>query len=204
MQKLPRVYLVRHSETPWSLSGQHTGRTDIPLTERGERDAARLLERLRGITFAQVLTSPMQRARRTCELAGLGAHAEVVPDLKEWDYGEYEGRKSVDIHKERPGWNLFEDGCPGGETLEQIAARADRVVARLRQAAGDVAVFSHGHFLRMLTARWLALPPVEARRFLLSAGTVSILAYEHNSLEEPVVLLWNDDRHLESGSSQHH
>jgi len=194
---LPQIYLVRHGETEWSLSGRHTGRTDVALTERGEHNAVRLRERLNDIRFAKVLTSPLQRARWTCELAGLGQQAETDPDLMEWDYGEYEGRRTVEIQQAWPGWNLFRDGCPDGETLELISTRADRVMDRLREASGPVAIFSHGHFLRVLTARWLALPAIEARRFLLKAAALSILGYEHNSFDEPALVLWNDDRHAE-------
>lgn len=196
-ETLPQIYLVRHGETAWSLSGRHTGRTDVPLTDRGERNAASLRGRLEGVNFNQVLASPLQRARRTCELAGLRRQAELDPDLMEWDYGEYEGQRTTEIQQMRPGWNLFRDGCPGGETLELISARADRVVDRLRQASGPVAIFSHGHFLRVMTARWLALPAIEARRFLLKAAALSILGYEHNSFDEPALVLWNDNRHAE-------
>jgi broad specificity phosphatase PhoE len=192
---LPTVYLARHGETAWSVSGQHTGRTDIPLTARGERNAEGLGQRLSGIPFAKVLTSPLSRARRTCELAGFGAGAEADPDLQEWDYGRYEGRRTVDIRKERPGWYLFSDGCPGGESVEAIGARADRVVARLRSVEGNALVFSHGHILRVLAARWLGLPAGEARLFLLSTAALSILGYEH-ALNEPAIRLWNDDRHV--------
>src|SRR6476619_4077566 len=153
-QALQIVYLARHGETAWTLSGQHTGLTDLPLTERGERNARRLEERLRGLSFAKVFTSPLQRARRTCELAGFGAVAEVDPDLVEWNYGQYEGRTTADILKERPDWQLFRDGCPGGETPQQVGARADRVVNRLRAVKGDALVFSSGHFIRVLAARW--------------------------------------------------
>ena len=194
---LPQIYLVRHGETEWSLSGRHTGRTDVPLTERGERNAVRLRGRLKDVSFVRVLTSPLQRAWRTCELAGLGQQAEPDPDLMEWNYGEYEGRRTTEIQQMRPGWNLFRDGCPGGETLVQISARADRVADDLRRASGPVAIFSHGHFLRVLTARWLALPAIEARRFLLTAAALSILGYEHDSINEPALILWNDDRHTE-------
>jgi probable phosphoglycerate mutase len=193
--KLPAVYLARHGETEWSLSGQHTGRTDLPLTERGERNARRLGERLKGQTFARVLTSPLQRAARTAGLAGFGAAAEKDPDLVEWDYGEYEGKTTAEIRKGRPGWQLFRDGCPGGETLAAIGARADRVIARLRAVSGDVLVFSSGHFLRVLAARWLGLDPSAGRLFLLSTASLSILGYEHD-LDEPAVRLWNDDRHV--------
>lgn len=195
-QALPSIYLARHGETLWSLSGQHTGRTDIPLTAKGEDNARRLGERLRPLTFALVLTSPLQRARRTCELAGYAAMSQVDGDLKEWDYGEYEGSKSAEIHVNRPGWNLFRDGCPGGETPDAVGIRADRVWARLRRATGNVLVFSHGHFLRVLAARWLGLPAGGARCFLLSTAALSILGYEHNKLDEPAIRLWNDDRHV--------
>jgi probable phosphoglycerate mutase len=192
---LPKVYLARHGETAWSLSGQHTGRTDIPLTERGERNARSLGARLADLNFAHVFTSPLQRARRTCELAGFGARAEVDPDLAEWDYGAYDGRRTADVRKERPDWFLFRDGCPGGETPEAVAARADRVVARLRALDGDVLLFSHGHFLRVLAARWLGLPGPDGRLFLLSTASLSILGYEH-SRDEPGLRLWDDDRHV--------
>ena len=155
---LPKIYLARHGETEWSLSGQHTGLTDIPLTEHGERNARNLGGRLQGTHFVKVLTSPLQCARRTCELAGFGAHAEIDPDLVEWNYGEYDGKLTVDIRKERPDWFLFRDGCPGGESPEAIAARADRVVARLREIAGDTIIFSHGHFLRVLGGAGSASP----------------------------------------------
>jgi broad specificity phosphatase PhoE len=192
---LPEIYLARHGETEWTISGQHTGRTDIPLTARGERDALRLAERLKGILFAKVLMSPLSRARRTCELAGFGDKAEINPELHEWDYGEYEGRRTADIHQERPGWYLFRDGCPGGESVAAVGARADRVIARLRAIDGHVLVFSHGHFLRVLAARWLGLPAGDARLFVLSTAGLSILGYEHN-LEEPAIRRWNDDRHV--------
>jgi probable phosphoglycerate mutase len=192
---LPVVYLARHGETEWSVSGQHTGRTDIPLTARGEQDAQRLARRLAGVTFAKVFTSPLARARRTCELAGFGDAAEVDADLQEWDYGAYEGRRTVDIRQERPDWYLFRDGCPGGEPVEAIGARADRVVARLRAIEADVLVFGHGHILRVLAARWLGLPPGEARLFVLSTAALSILGYEH-ALHEPAIRLWNDNRHV--------
>jgi broad specificity phosphatase PhoE len=192
---LPIVYLARHGETEWSITGQHTGRTDIPLTARGERDAQNLGRRLKGATFIKILTSPLSRASRTCELAGFGDQAEPEPDLQEWDYGQYEGRRTIDIHKEQPGWYLFRDGCPGGESVEAIGARADRVVARLRATAGDVLIFSHGHILRVLAARWLGLPPADARLFMLSTAALSILGYEH-SLNEPAIRLWNDTLHV--------
>ena len=197
-EPLPVIYVARHGETAWSLSGQHTGLTDLPLTERGERNARRLGERLKGLSFAKVFTSPLQRAARTCELAGFGAGAEVDGDLLEWNYGEYEGRRTAEILAERPDWQLFRDGCPGGESPDQIGARADRVVSRLRAIRGDVLLFSSGHFLRVLAARWLGLEPGAGRYFLLSTASLGTLAYEHNNRSEPVIRLWNDTRHVET------
>jgi broad specificity phosphatase PhoE len=194
---LPIVYLARHGETAWTLSGQHTGLTDLPLTERGERNARRLEERLRGVTFAKVFTSPLQRATRTCELAGFGAVAEIDRDLLEWNYGEYEGRLTSDIHKERPDWQLFRDGCPGGESPNEVGTRADRAVKRVRTVKGDVVVFSHGHFLRVFAVRWLGLDAAIGRYFLLSTASLSALGYEHN-LSQPVIRLWDDARHVET------
>lgn len=196
--QLPVVYLARHGETAWSLSGQHTGRTDLPLTERGEEDARTLGARLHGLDFAKVLTSPSQRARRTCELAGFGSGAEVEPDLAEWDYGSYEGRRTVEILAENPGWRLFRDGCPGGETPAAIGARADRVVDRMRAAGGHVLVFSSSHILRVVAARWLGLEAAGGRFCVLGTASVSRLGYEHD-LTEPVIQLWNDTRHIEAG-----
>jgi broad specificity phosphatase PhoE len=192
---LPTVYLVRHGETAWTLSGQHTGLTDLPLTKSGERNARRLGECLHGVTFAKVLTSPLQRATRTCELAGFGAMAEIDRDLLEWNYGEYEGRRTAEILVDRPDWQLFRDGCPAGESPEQVGARADRVVKRVRAVNGDVLLFSSGHFLRVLAARWLGLEAAAGRYFLLSTGSLGMLAYEHHSLSEPVIRLWNDMSH---------
>src|SRR6202030_1087273 len=160
--------------------GQHTGRTDLPLTERGERNARALGERLRGLACARVFTSPLRRATRTCELVGFGAAAEIDPDLVEWDYGQYEGRRTAEIHAERPDWQLFRDGCPGGESPDQVGARADRVVARVRAVEGDVLVFSSGHFLRVLAARWLGLEPEAGKYFWLSTASLSALGYEHD------------------------
>jgi broad specificity phosphatase PhoE len=196
-EALPVIYVARHGETAWSLSGQHTGTTDLPLTERGEHNARRLGERLKGLNFTKVFTSPLQRAARTCELAGFRAVAEVDRDLLEWNYGEYEGRRTAEILAERPGWHLFRDGCPGGESPGQIGGRADRVVSRLRAIHGDVLLFSSGHFLRVLAARWLALEAAGGKYFLLSTASLGMLAYEHNSLSEPVIRLWNDTRHVE-------
>ena len=196
-EALPEIYLARHGETAWTISGQHTGRTDLPLTRRGERNAANLGDRLRGLTFSRVLVSPLQRARRTCELAGFAAGAEVVPDLTEWDYGAYEGLRTAEIRRERPDWNLFRDGCPGGESVAEIGARADRVLARLRAAPGDVLVFAHGHIIRVLAARWLGLPAQDARFFYLGTAALCVLGYEHTP-DEPVIRLWNDDRHVQA------
>jgi len=190
---LPKVYLVRHGETPWTISGQHTGRTDIALTERGERDAQTLSGRLQAMRFAAVLTSPLQRARRTCELAGFGAGAQADPDLTEWDYGAYEGRRTSDIRAERSGWRLFEDGCPGGETLAAVSARADRVIARARALGRDVLVFAHRDILRVLIARWVAWPALEARCLYLETASVSALGYDHD-IDEPVIRVLNDTR----------
>ena len=190
---LPKVYLVRHGETSWTISGQHTGRTDVPLTERGERDAQALSGRLQGMRFAEVLTSPLQRARRTGELAGFGEDAQADLDLTEWDYGAYEGRRTSDIRAERPGWRLFEDGCPGGETLAAVSVRADRVIARVRALGRDVLVFAHRDILRILIARWVALPALEARRLYLETVSVSTLGYDHD-LDEPVIRMLNDVR----------
>jgi len=192
---LPIIYLARHGETAWSLSGQHTGLTDLPLTPHGERNARELGERLGGITFAKIFTSPLQRAARTCELAGFGGAAVVDHDLVEWNYGDYEGLKSAEIHAQRPGWQIFRDGCPGGESPGQVAARADRVLDRARAVAGDVLIFSSGHFLRMVAARWLGFEPVGGSFFALSTASVSELGYEHN-LTQPVIQQWNDTSHV--------
>jgi probable phosphoglycerate mutase len=192
-QSLPETHVIRHGETAWTVARRHTGLSDIPLTERGERQARRFGEHLRGRTFAHVFTSPLQRARRTCELAGLGAMAQVDPDLVEWNYGDYDGLTTEEILKQRPGWQLFRDGCPRGESLAEVGARADRVIARLRALDGDALLFSSGHFLRVFAARWLGLDASCARMFLLSTTTLSILGYEHDK-SEPVIRLWNDVR----------
>ena len=195
---LPMIYLARHGETAWSLSGQHTGLTDLPLTERGECTARRLGERLKELILTRVFTSPLQRARRTCELAGFGAVAEVDRDLVEWDYGQYEGRRTVEIQAERPDWQLFRDGCPGGESPAQVAARADRIVDRVRAVQGNVLLFSSGHFMRVLAARWLGLEPTTSSRyFMLSTASLSALGYEGNPAR-PVIQLWNETRHVET------
>lgn len=196
---LPQVYLARHGDTAWTATGQHTGRTDIPLTAAGEEEARRLGARLHGHTFALVLSSPLVRARRTCELAGFGVQAVVDADLMEWSYGRYEGRRSTEIHAERPDWNLFRDGCPDGETAADVGARVDRVLARVRQVEGEVAIFAHGHLLRVLVTRWLELSPDHGRYFLLGTAALSILGYEHNR-NEPAVRLWNDTSHITGGA----
>lgn len=191
----PVVYLARHGETAWSVTGQHTGLTDLPLTDRGEWNARQLRERLGGQTFAKVFTSPLQRAMRTCELAGFGSTAQIDRDLVEWDYGEYEGRLAVDILAEHPGWQLFRDGCPGGESPLQVAVRADRVVERVRSVQGDVLLFSSGHFLRMLATRWVGMEALNARLLMLGTASLSGLGYEHN-LSQPAIWLWNDTHHV--------
>lgn len=191
----PCIYMARHGETAWTKSGQHTGRTDLPLTERGEANARRLGKLIGEEKFARVFTSPLARTRRTCELAGFGAQAEELDELLEWDYGQYEGKKTVDIRRERPGWQLFRDGCPGGESPADVARRADRVIGQLRAIGHNVLVFSSGHFFRLFAARWLGLEPAAGRYLLLSTATLSIVGYEHN-LNEPVIRLWNDDRHV--------
>ena len=194
---LPIVYLARHGETAWTISGQHTGLTDLPLTERGEQTARRLAERLKGLSVSLVLTSPLQRAARTCELAGFKSLAEVDKDLVEWDYGEYEGRRTAEIRAERPDWELFRDGCPGGESPQQVSVRADRIVRRARAASGDVLLFTSGHFLRVLAVRWLGLEPsVNCKFFMLSTASLSALGYEHDR-SRPVIRLWNETRHVE-------
>lgn len=188
---LSRLHLIRHGETAWSLSGQHTGSTDIPLTEQGEQDARKWAEPLRAVEFNRVFTSPLQRARRTCELAGLGDAAEIEPNLAEWDYGDYEGQRPVDIRKARPDWNVFRDGCPRGESAAQVSERADRLIARLRALGGNIAIFSHGQFGRVLGARWIGLRVRQAQRLLLGTASLSILGFEHNLAEEPAIVLWN-------------
>ena len=182
------VFAIRHGETAWSLSGQHTGTTDIPLTDNGRRLAERLRPALACETFALVLTSPLARARETCALAGLGDRAVVDPDLVEWNYGRYEGLTPEQIHAVAPGWLIFRDGSPGGESPDQVGARVDRVIGRARGTDGDVALFAHGHVLRVLAARWLGLPPAGGQHFLLETGTLSVLGYYH---DVPAVKVWN-------------
>lgn len=190
----PVTYLARHGETVWSREGRHTGRTDLPLTKQGERNAERLGERLAGLDFVKVLTSPLQRAKRTCELAGFGAVAEVDPDLVEWNYGDYEGIRTAEIRKKRPDWALFRDGCPNGESPADVAARADRVVARIRAIEGNVLIFSSAHFLRVFTARWLGLEPLIGKYLMLDTASLSALTYEHD-LCDPAIRVWNDTGH---------
>jgi probable phosphoglycerate mutase len=191
-ETLPVIYLARHGETAWTISGQHTSVTDLPLTEN---DASLLGNQLRGRSFARVFTSPLRRASRTCELAGFSAQAEVDRDLVEWNYGQYEGRRTIEIRAERPDWELFRDGCPGGESPAEIGARADRVVSRVRAVDGDVLIFSSGHLLRVLAAAWLGLPAGAGKYLLLSTGSLSTLGYERDR-SRPVIRLWNDTHHL--------
>ena len=190
-----RIYLIRHGETAWSLSGQHTGRNDIPLTPDGEAAARKLAPRLQKLTFSAVYSSPLQRAKRTCELAGLGARVQFLPDLMEWNYGDYEGVTGGDIRVKRPGWNLFRDGCPGGEYLADVIARADRVLPLLRAATGDAIVFAHGHLLRVLATRWAGLPPDAGMRFSIDPASLSILSTDPHT-QQPVLERWNDVSHL--------
>jgi probable phosphoglycerate mutase len=187
---LPRVCLVRHGETAWTLTGQHTGRTDLPLTKRGERQASELEAGLAALSFDRIFSSPLQRARRTAELAMPHARVQEDDDLMEWDYGAYEGRRTADIEVERPGWRLLHDGSPGGETLDAVGTRADRVIGRLRARGGNVLLFAHRELLRILAARWIGLPPIEGRRLLLAAASLSVLGYDHD-LTEPVIHIWN-------------
>ena len=194
-EAIPIIYLARHGETAWTISGQYTGRTDLALTARGERNARRLGERLKSLTFQVVLTSPLQRAARTCELAGFGKVARVEPDLVEWNYGDYEGRLTSEVHVERPGWQLFRDGCPGGEYPWQVGERADRIIQHLRSLQGDALIFSSGHFLRVLAARWIGLEPAYGGSFLLSTASLSALSYQH-TLTEPAIRLWDDSCHV--------
>jgi probable phosphoglycerate mutase len=193
-QILPVTYLARHGETEWSRDGRHTGVTDLPLTEQGEHNAQRLRERLTGLLFVKVLTSPLQRARRTSELAGFGDVAEVDRDLVEWNYGDYEGVRTDEIRANRPGWELFRDGCPNGESPADVATRADCVLARVRAIKGNVLIFSSGHFLRVFTARWLGLGPIIGKYLMLDTASVSALSYEHDTCD-PAIRFWNDTGH---------
>ena len=193
--RLPAVWIARHGETEWSLAGRHTGRTDVDLTESGERQARSLGERLRGIDFAAVFTSPSRRAVRTCQLAGFADQAVPNPDLAEWDYGSYEGLRTAEIRTERPTWQLFHDGCPGGESPAMIGERADRMVRRVRGVEGDVLLVSSAHFLRVLAARWLGLDASAGEYFVAAPASLGCLGYEHDR-SEPVLRLWNDTPHL--------
>ena len=183
-----KIYLIRHGATEWSTSGKHTGLTDLPLIEEGRRNAERLAPHLREITFARVITSPLKRARETCELAGLCENAEEDANLVEWDYGDYEGVTSAEIHRSHPGWMVFTDGCPNGEMPTDVGKRVDRVITKVRAIGGHVALFAHGHVLRVLAARWLGLPPEAGRHFTLDTSTLNVLGYYHDS---PAIVLWN-------------
>jgi broad specificity phosphatase PhoE len=195
-EELGVIYMARHGATAWSRTGRHTGLTDLPLTEQGERNARRLGERLKGLTFAKVFTSPLSRARRTCELAGFGSVAEIDPDLVEWDYGDYDGRTMAEIRAERPDWSLFRDGCPGGESPQQIAARADREARRLRAEPGTILLFSSRHFMQALAARWIGVEPAAvAESLMLSTSSLSALGYI-DSLSQPAIRLWNETHYL--------
>ncbi|HEY1792668.1 MAG TPA: histidine phosphatase family protein [Opitutaceae bacterium] len=185
------IYLIRHGETEWSRSGRHTGLSEVPLTPEGERQARGQALRLAKVAFSLVLTSTRGRSRRTCELAGLGPSAAVDADVAEWDYGDYEGLTSAEIHARRPDWQLFRDGCPRGESPEQVGARADRVLARLRATGGRAAVFTHGHFARALAARWAGWPVAAGAHLLLEPACLGILGFEHGSAAAPVIALWN-------------
>ena len=197
--QLPRLFLIRHGNTDWSDSGKHTGRTDIPLNASGEEHAVLLGSRLTGERFSRIFASPLIRVRRTCELAGLAERAEITTDLTEWNYGTYEGRLTVDVHRERPDWYLYRDGAPNGESPEEVAARADRFIERVRPMEGDVAAFSSGQTIRVIVARWLGLPPLDARFFYTDTASIGILGYEHDRMHS-VVHLWDDvgsfEKHL--------
>ena len=186
----PEIYLVRHGQSEWSLSGQHTVRTDVPLTAAGEAAARTLAGRLQGLAFSAIWSSPSQRASKTCALAGFGDARVIKDDLAEWDYGVYEGITTKAILAERPGWQLFRDGCPGGESAADVGARADRIIHAIRAANDRILIFSSSHFLRVLTARWLGLPPEGGALFVLDTTSISVLGYEHD-LTEPVVRMWN-------------
>jgi broad specificity phosphatase PhoE len=190
------LYLIRHGETAWSLTGQHTGRSDIPLTEHGEQEAIALTKPLASISFAKVLTSPRIRARRTCELVGLAPLAEVDADLSEWDYGDYDGKRSSDIKTHRPDWNLYRDGCPQGESPSQVSQRVDRLIDRLSQWEGNIALFTHGHLGSVLAARWISLPLIEAQHFVLKTASLSILSHNPHHPEIRVIQLWNSKSSL--------
>ena len=189
----PEVVLVRHGETEWSTAGKHTGRTNVPLTSRGRRQAEAIGTRLHGRRFSRVLASPLDRAVETARLSGYGDRADISPDLLEWDYGDYEGRTTAEVRREVPGWSLWREGVPGGETGDDVGRRADRIIATIRLEGGDTLLFAHGHVLRVLAARWLGLPAAEGRLFKLDTATVSVLGWER---EVAVITHWNDDSHL--------
>ncbi len=191
MADVPRLFLARHGDTAWTDTGQHTGRTDVPLNEKGVERARQLGAAMHQFSFAQVFTSPLQRASKTCELAGFGGVATIDADLVEWDYGRFEGKISADIMKEQPGWQIFHDGCPGGESPQAVAERADRFLARVRDLQGDVLAFSSGHIIRMIAARWLGLPADGGRFFFCRPASVGMLTFEHHSREQPIIGLWN-------------
>src|SRR5262249_39663093 len=188
--ELPRLFLARHGDTPWTVSGQHTGRTDLALNRQGEQNARQLGERLHQNSFVRVFVSPLQRAAKTCELAGYGTRAEVDSDLLEWDYGSFEGKTTDEILKECPDWQLYRDGCPQGESPDDVASRADRFIARVREIRGDTLAFSSGHIIRMIAARWLGLPAAAGRFFYCRPASVGVLGYEHNSCAEPIIRAW--------------
>jgi broad specificity phosphatase PhoE len=194
-ETFPVVYLARHGETAWTITGQHTGLTDLPLTKRGETNARKLGACLAGIPLAKVFTSPLKRAMRTCELSGFADVAELDHDLVEWNYGKYEGLRRADVLREHPDWELFRDGCPGGESPQQVAERADRVVARVRQVVGNVLLFSSGHFLRMLATRWIGIAPINGQALMLSTASLSSLSYG-DTPSEPAISFWNDTHHV--------
>ena len=198
---LPKLYLARHGDTAWTESHQHTGRTDLPLNERGEDHARQLRRDLSPIPFVRVFTSPLRRVARTCVLAGFGEVAEIDGDLLEWDYGLYEGKTTSGIVRERPGWDLFRDGCPDGESVQDVADRADHFIARVHELGGDVLAFSSGHIIRMVAARWLGLPPAAGRCFFCQPGSVGELGFEHNRRDQPIVWLWNSVNLLSTATS---
>jgi broad specificity phosphatase PhoE len=193
-ENLPSIYLARHGETDWSVTGRHTGLSDIPLTPRGERNAARLGRRLENVAFAEVWASPLKRALHTAQLAGYAPRVQIDPDLVEWDYGRYEGLRTAEIHAENPAWELFRDGGPEGESVDDVAARADRVIARVRTVTGNVLLFSSGHFLRVIAARWIGDSAATGRALLLDTAALSIVGYEH-TIDHPAIRLWNDSSH---------
>lgn len=200
MTKIPslhKIYLVRHGETLWSISGKHTGLSDIPLTPQGEYNAKQIAHRLNKLTFKKILSSPLQRAVKTGELAGFENRFTLDPDLLEWNYGDYEGMTTAEIHQKNPNWFIFRDGCPQGESPSEIASRCDIMIQKLQAIDGDILIFAHAHILRMLTTRWLGLEPSDGRLYFLNTGSLSILGYEHNNVNEPVIRLWNDISHLE-------